>query len=143
MDQKHYKAAKEGNVSCLSEEAMNNEQGIFLQRTQHSNNNILHIAARAGRDTFVAEALRRFPLLSDQANSQGDTPLLVAARFGHFKVVKTLAVTARENEANSIEWWPELRRFGRRASWSSIRCANSLPLAGDKFGSCYSYYSSI
>ncbi|KAG5551386.1 hypothetical protein RHGRI_009713 [Rhododendron griersonianum] len=79
MDQKLYKAAKEGNVSCLSEEAMNNEHGIFfLQRTQHGNN-IVHIAARAGRDTFVAEALQRFPFLSDQVNSQGDTPLLVAA----------------------------------------------------------------
>ncbi|KAF7145559.1 hypothetical protein RHSIM_Rhsim04G0029200 [Rhododendron simsii] len=113
MDQKLYKAAKEGNVSCLSEEAMNNEHGIFfLQRTQHGNN-IVHIAARAGRDTFVAEALQRFPFLSDQVNSQGDTPLLVAARFGHLQVVKTLAdpnnelpmqddmATAEESETNS------------------------------------------
>ncbi|KAF7144550.1 hypothetical protein RHSIM_Rhsim04G0028400 [Rhododendron simsii] len=100
MDQELYKAAKEGDVSCLSEidgrnitevEAMRIQDGIFLNRTQHGNNNILHIAARAGRDTFVAEALRRFPFLSDQVNSQGDTPLLVAARFGHLQVVKTLA----------------------------------------------------
>ncbi|KAF7146803.1 hypothetical protein RHSIM_Rhsim04G0029100 [Rhododendron simsii] len=100
MDQKLYKAAKEGDVSCLSgidggnkteEEAMRIQDGKFLNRTQHGNNNILHIAARAGRDTFVAEALRRFPFLSDQVNSQGDTPLLVAARFGHLQVVKTLA----------------------------------------------------
>ncbi|XP_058211399.1 protein ACCELERATED CELL DEATH 6-like [Rhododendron vialii] len=67
------------------------QDGIFLNRTQHGNNNILHIAAKAGRDTFVAEALLRFPFLSDQVNSQGDTPLLVAARFGHLQVVKTLA----------------------------------------------------
>ncbi|KAF7112426.1 hypothetical protein RHSIM_RhsimUnG0230400 [Rhododendron simsii] len=113
MDQKLYKAAKEGNVSCLSEQVMNNEHGIFfLQRTQHSNN-IVHIAARAGRDTFVAEALQRFPFLSDQVNSQGDTPLLVAARFGHLQVVKTLAdpnnelpmqddmATAKESGTNS------------------------------------------
>ncbi|KAI8557899.1 hypothetical protein RHMOL_Rhmol04G0046700 [Rhododendron molle] len=113
MDQKLYKAAKEGNVSCLSEEAMTNEDGIFfLQRTQHGNN-IVHIAARAGRDTFVAEALHRFPFLSGQVNSQGDTPLLVAARFGHLQVVKTLAdpnnelpmqddmATAGESETNS------------------------------------------
>ncbi|KAG5551381.1 hypothetical protein RHGRI_009709 [Rhododendron griersonianum] len=100
MDQKLYKAAKEGDVRRLSgidgrniteEEAMSIEDGYFLQRTQHGNNNILHIAARAGRDTFVGEALRRFPFLSDQVNSQGDTPLLVAARFGHLQVVKTLA----------------------------------------------------
>ncbi|KAI8557905.1 hypothetical protein RHMOL_Rhmol04G0047200 [Rhododendron molle] len=100
MDQKLYKAAKEGNVSCLSvidgrntteEEAMNNHHGKFLKRTQHGNNNILHIAARAGRDTFVAKTLEHFPFLSDQVNSKGDSPVLVAARFGHLKVVKTLA----------------------------------------------------
>ncbi|KAF7139043.1 hypothetical protein RHSIM_Rhsim07G0250700 [Rhododendron simsii] len=93
--------AKKGHVTYLpglidgrsitEEEAMRIQDGIFLKRTQHGNNNILHIAARAGRDTFVAEALRRFPFLSDQVNSQGDTPLLVAARFGHLQVVKTLA----------------------------------------------------
>ncbi|KAG5551373.1 hypothetical protein RHGRI_009701 [Rhododendron griersonianum] len=79
MDPYLYKAAKEGDLSCLSEidgrniteeEAMRIQRGIFLKRTQHGNNNILHIAARAGRDTFVAEALRRFPFLSDQVNSQ-------------------------------------------------------------------------
>ncbi|KAG5551390.1 hypothetical protein RHGRI_009717 [Rhododendron griersonianum] len=95
-----YKAAKEGDVRRFSgidgrniteEKAMRIEDGMFLKRTQHGNNNILHIAARAGRDTFVAEALRRFPFLSDQVNSQDDTPLLVAARFGHLQVVKTLA----------------------------------------------------
>ncbi|KAG5551372.1 hypothetical protein RHGRI_009700 [Rhododendron griersonianum] len=100
MDQELYKAARKGNVIVLSgidgrniteEEAMRIQDGKFLNRTQHGNNNILHIAARAGRDTFVAEALRRFPFLSDQVNSQGDTPLLVAARFGHLQVVKTLA----------------------------------------------------
>ncbi|KAG5551395.1 hypothetical protein RHGRI_009722 [Rhododendron griersonianum] len=100
MDPKLYKAARTGDVRCLSgidgrniteEEAMRIQDGRLLKRTQHGNNNILHIAARAGRDTFVAEALRRFPFLSDQMNSQGDTPLLVAARFGHLQVVKTLA----------------------------------------------------
>ncbi|KAG5551399.1 hypothetical protein RHGRI_009726 [Rhododendron griersonianum] len=100
MDQKLYKAARKGDVRRLSgidgrniteEEAMRIQDGKFLNRTQHGNNNILHIAARAGRDTFVAEALRRFPFLSDQVNSQGDTPLLVAARLGHLQVVKTLA----------------------------------------------------
>ncbi|KAE9454995.1 hypothetical protein C3L33_13104, partial [Rhododendron williamsianum] len=99
MDQKLYKAARKGDVSCLSgidgrniteEEAMRIQDGLFLKRTQHSNSNILHIAARAGRDTFVAGALQRFPFLSDQVNCQGDTPLLVAARFGHLQVVKTL-----------------------------------------------------
>ncbi|KAG5551383.1 hypothetical protein RHGRI_009711 [Rhododendron griersonianum] len=92
MDPKLYKAAKEGDVSCLYARFITEEEAFTrIQRTQHGNNNILHIAARAGRDTFVAEALRRFPCLSDQVNSQGDTPLLVAARFGHLQVVKTLA----------------------------------------------------
>ncbi|XP_058211195.1 ankyrin repeat-containing protein At5g02620-like [Rhododendron vialii] len=101
MDQKLYKAAKEGDLIYLpilidgrnitEEKAMRIQRGKFLKRTQHGNNNILHIAARAGRDTFVAEALRCFPFLSDQVNSQGDTPLIVAARFGHLQVVKTLA----------------------------------------------------
>ncbi|KAF7145947.1 hypothetical protein RHSIM_Rhsim04G0028100 [Rhododendron simsii] len=76
-----YEAATKGNVSCLSgidrtnitqEEAMRIQDGIFLKRTQHGGNNILHIAARAGRDNFVAEALRRFPFLSNQVNSQDD-----------------------------------------------------------------------
>ncbi|KAF7112425.1 hypothetical protein RHSIM_RhsimUnG0230500 [Rhododendron simsii] len=101
MDPDLYKAAKKGHVTYLpglidgrsitEEEAMRIQDGIFLKRTQHGNNNILHIAARAGRDTFVAVALQGFPFLSVQVNSQGDTPLLVAARFGHLHVVKTLA----------------------------------------------------
>ncbi|XP_058211193.1 ankyrin repeat-containing protein At5g02620-like [Rhododendron vialii] len=118
MDQKLYKAAKEGYVHRLSgidgrsiteEEAMRIQDGKFLKRTQHGNNNILHIAAGAGRNTFVAEALRRFPFLSDQVNSQGDTPLLVAARFGHLQVVKTLAEPNNElpmqdhNTATAVE----------------------------------------
>ncbi|XP_058211400.1 probable E3 ubiquitin-protein ligase XBOS36 [Rhododendron vialii] len=118
MDQKLYKAAKEGDVRRLSgidgrsiteEEAMLIQDGKFLKRTQHGNNNILHIAAGAGRNTFVAEALRRFPFLSDQVNSQGDTPLLVAARFGHLQVVKTLAEPNNElpmqdhNTATAVE----------------------------------------
>ncbi|KAI8557904.1 hypothetical protein RHMOL_Rhmol04G0047100 [Rhododendron molle] len=100
MDPKLYEAARKGDERRLSvidgrniteEEAMRIQDGIFLNRTQHGNSNILHIAARAGRDTFVAGALRCFPFLSDQVNSQGDTPLLVAARFGHLEVVKRLA----------------------------------------------------
>ncbi|KAI8557898.1 hypothetical protein RHMOL_Rhmol04G0046600 [Rhododendron molle] len=119
MNPELYKAAKEGDVMFLSEridgrsiteeEAMHiRGYGHFIKRTNHGNNNILHIAARAGRDTFVAEALRCFPFLSDQVNSQGDTPLLVAARFGHLQVVKTLAepnneLPMQDNTATAVE----------------------------------------
>ncbi|KAG5551374.1 hypothetical protein RHGRI_009702 [Rhododendron griersonianum] len=91
--------------------------------------NILHIAARAGCDTFVAEALWRFTFLSDLVNSQGDTPLLVAARFGHLQVLKTLAepnnelpmqddetTTAVESGTNSRSG-TNSKRCGRKATY--------------------------
>ncbi|KAI8557894.1 hypothetical protein RHMOL_Rhmol04G0046300 [Rhododendron molle] len=117
MDPKLYKAAKEGDVMYLAArivrmkrtEEEDLEAGILrvnrteeddnrygrseeylLDRTQHGNNNILHIAARSGRDLFVAVALQFVPVLSNQVNSQGDTPLLAAARFGRLKVVETI-----------------------------------------------------
>ncbi|KAF7146744.1 hypothetical protein RHSIM_Rhsim04G0034200 [Rhododendron simsii] len=124
MDPKLYKAARKGDVSYLPkivgrnitvEDAMRIPgYGRFLTRTQHGNNNILHIAARAGRDTFITEALWRFPFLSVQVNSQGDTPLLVAARFGHLQVVETLAdpnneLPMQDDIATTVESGQNLR----------------------------------
>ncbi|KAI8557906.1 hypothetical protein RHMOL_Rhmol04G0047300 [Rhododendron molle] len=106
MDPELYKAAKEGDVMYLAarihgrniteEEAMRIQDGIFLKRTQHGNNNILHIAARAGRDTFVVEALRRFPFLSD----------LVAGAFWGFRCILSDLVNSQ-----SVFVAQALRRF--------------------------------
>ncbi|XP_041025895.1 protein ACCELERATED CELL DEATH 6-like [Juglans microcarpa x Juglans regia] len=102
MDPKIYKAAAKGNLEVLERESRDPLDG-FLTFNQ---NTILHICissilveeefrAAGGTDPasaakFVKDVLGKCPSLLLKANAEDDTPLHVAARYGHASIVKVL-----------------------------------------------------
>ncbi|KAJ0101917.1 hypothetical protein Patl1_04352 [Pistacia atlantica] len=89
MDCMLYKAAREGNVELLKQFIQSDNPNNLLLHTNQENN-IIHIAAKLGHESFIHEALKTSPFLACHKNSKGDTPLHVAARAGHIVVVKLL-----------------------------------------------------
>ncbi|XP_021857895.1 ankyrin repeat-containing protein At5g02620-like [Spinacia oleracea] len=72
----------------------------FLTVTLEERNTILHVAARTGHNlSFIAEALKRFPILISQTNSKGETALHVSARQGNKEITKLLVTFYRDAEA--------------------------------------------
>ncbi|KAJ0101261.1 hypothetical protein Patl1_04331 [Pistacia atlantica] len=88
MDCMLYKAAREGNVEFLKQFINNNHNSLLLHTNQE--NNIIHVAAKLGHESFIHEALQTSTFLASHKNSEGDTPLHVATRVGHIAVVKLL-----------------------------------------------------
>ncbi|XP_041005538.1 ankyrin repeat-containing protein At5g02620-like [Juglans microcarpa x Juglans regia] len=102
MDPKIYKAAAQGKLEALVHDNSNPLDG-FLTVNQ---NTILHICissilveekypATGGTDQasaskFVKVVLDKCPSLLLKANADNDTPLHVAARYGHASIVKVL-----------------------------------------------------
>ncbi|XP_041025489.1 uncharacterized protein LOC121265863 [Juglans microcarpa x Juglans regia] len=103
MDPKIYKAAAKGNLQDVLEHGSRDQLDKFLTVNK---NTILHICilsilveekfpATGGTDPvsaarFVEDVLNRCPSLLLKANAKGDTPLHVAARYGHASIVKVL-----------------------------------------------------
>ncbi|KAF5464581.1 hypothetical protein F2P56_014651 [Juglans regia] len=102
MDPKIYNAAAQGNLEALEHDISDPLDG-FLTVNQST---ILHICilsilveekfpATGGTDPvsaarFVEDVLNRCPSLLLKANAEGDTPLHVAARYGHASIVEVL-----------------------------------------------------
>ncbi|KAJ8443757.1 hypothetical protein Cgig2_029662 [Carnegiea gigantea] len=96
MDDNLYKAAvtmdmgifnsvrgKVGNVECGS--SINSKLAYLLARTPDGSN-IIHIVLRQGEENganFIKEALDRYPSFLVQADSNGDTPLHLAAKLAN------------------------------------------------------------
>ncbi|XP_057950293.1 uncharacterized protein LOC131145174 isoform X2 [Malania oleifera] len=99
MAREPYKAAKEGKVEFLSEKGGGGGDGYFLSETPMGNN-ILHIATEMRQESFVKKAVELCPKLLSRPNSEGDTPLHVAARSGSLKVVQLL-VESYKNRASA------------------------------------------
>ncbi|XP_041025784.1 protein ACCELERATED CELL DEATH 6-like, partial [Juglans microcarpa x Juglans regia] len=103
MDPKIYKAAAKGNLQEVLEHDNSNPLDGFLTFNQ---NTILHICissilveeefpAAGGTDPasaakFVKDVLGKCPSLLLKANADDDTPLHLAARYGHASIVKVL-----------------------------------------------------
>lgn len=69
-----------------------NNRGYLLQKTEETNNSVLHLAARFGHVELVAYIIKRLPDLVyvGHVNVKGETPLHEACRQGNANVVKLL-----------------------------------------------------
>lgn len=86
MDPRLYGCAKSGDVHFLKHLLVENPS-ILLKLTPRENT-ALHIAVQFGHINVVAEIYSHCGLLLTWPNSDGDTPLHVAARTGNFSVVE-------------------------------------------------------
>ena len=90
-----YKAAEEGNIVPFE-----NCQTRLDQLLTPDKNTILHVYLRnqssePGFTDFVDKILEMCPPLLFEANKKGETPLHLAARYGHSNVVKVLIDRAK------------------------------------------------
>ncbi|XAR49032.1 hypothetical protein NMG60_11032054 [Bertholletia excelsa] len=101
MNPELYKAVIEGNPSFLSD---NNDQfGILVQVTPNKNT-ALHVAAQFHDEPeFAKKILMVEPSLLALVNSKGETALLIAARHGHSKTVKSLLTFSKTLEGEDPE----------------------------------------
>lgn len=101
MDDNLETAAKEGDVAYLNRfhvknrETENGEttlESSFLGQTPEGDN-ILHLAAKRNRYSFIEKALQEIPavvLLICRSNSRGENPLHIAAQLGHLDIMQVL-----------------------------------------------------
>ncbi|GAY42375.1 hypothetical protein CUMW_066370 [Citrus unshiu] len=104
MDPNLFKAAAAGKSELFKDMAGEVIESLLTAKTE---NTILHIniisRERENVSTkFVEEILEKCPSLLLQVNAKGDTPLHVAAKFGHSDIVRVLVERAKlpqhENE---------------------------------------------
>ncbi|XP_042517054.1 protein ACCELERATED CELL DEATH 6-like [Macadamia integrifolia] len=85
MDPKLYEAARKGDTNLLRQIPDLDQQAMRLTL-----NTALHIAVRYGQYNFVQELSSKYPSLLTQANSEGDTPLHIAAWTGNEVIARLL-----------------------------------------------------
>ncbi|XXG48807.1 hypothetical protein AAC387_Pa02g3153 [Persea americana] len=96
MDARLHKAAREGNMELLTsilEE--NNPPDLTLSLTPQKNT-ALHIAVAFSHEQIVWEMIDLEPSLISQPNSNGDTPLHIAAKAGNLSITKLLTTPLEE-----------------------------------------------
>nr|XP_048334869.1 ankyrin repeat-containing protein At5g02620-like [Ziziphus jujuba var. spinosa] len=103
MDVVFYNAAVKGEIDVVEEQADN-----LARLLTPRNNTILHInilARPKEMDSieFLRGVLDKCPPLLFHANDKGETPLHIAARFGHHQVVKVLLEHAKSPRNIELE----------------------------------------
>ncbi|KAG6391888.1 hypothetical protein SASPL_149652 [Salvia splendens] len=102
-----------------------------------SGNNILHIAARSGRYNVFRFVLKNPNLnsLINMKNNSGDTPLHIATRNDHAKIVSTLtwdqrvetkAVNNKDMTALDVAYEERIHNpsFAKRLTWAALKSAS-------------------
>ncbi|KAL9458261.1 hypothetical protein AB3S75_007180 [Citrus x aurantiifolia] len=122
MDPHFFKAAAAGNSEPFKDMAREVIESLLTAKTK---NTILHIniisQERENLSTkFVEEILEKCPSLLLQVNAKGETPLHVAAKFGHSDIVRFLVERAKlpQHENEELE-------SGVGAARQMIRMANN------------------
>ncbi|KAJ8645321.1 hypothetical protein MRB53_007069 [Persea americana] len=95
MDVQLHKAAREGDINLLTR-FLENSQPDLTRNVTPQNNTALHIAVAFGHQQIVREMIDREPSLISQPNSNGDTPLHIAARADNLTLTKFLTPTLEE-----------------------------------------------
>lgn len=86
MESFEFMAAINGDTSIFTKYE---EDHIFLA-TPDLNNSIVHLAVRHKKCLFIEAAINRFPVLLQQKNKKGNTPLHEAAELGDEETVNLL-----------------------------------------------------
>ncbi|XP_043713184.1 protein ACCELERATED CELL DEATH 6-like [Telopea speciosissima] len=91
MDPRLYRSAVEGDIFLLRKVVIQAEQpDLLLYNITTQKNNVLHIAVRSSRKEFIKHVIRICPSLLAQPNSNGDTPLHIAAKEGLLEMLDLL-----------------------------------------------------
>ncbi|GMY20749.1 ankyrin repeat-containing protein NPR4-like, partial [Fagus crenata] len=126
MDPKLYKAAMTGDLHFL--ESLNEDDNSnFLCQVTPKKNTVLHVAAEFNQSEFVQAVTLWCPLLFHEANSNGDTPLHVAARVGYSEIVHIFISQAQtlhvDVESGQVERHKELLRKVNEDKETALHCA--------------------
>lgn len=138
MDDKLYQAARDGNVRFFDEVANCNaeldvESGLqkydeaYFCRKTPDGSNIIHIALRHGNPQaadFINRALKLFPLLILEADSNGDTILHLAAKWKSHTSVELLANSWQD----VYKVWKERNKGVYIAPWEVKNYKGNFPI---------------
>ncbi|XP_018825084.1 ankyrin repeat-containing protein At5g02620-like [Juglans regia] len=104
MDRNLYNAAAKGNITNFKDHSFERPLEALLTPNK---NTVLHISITAlenriesTENNFVRDILNMCPSLLCQVNVKDETPLHVAARYGHANIVKVLIDCARDHPHN-------------------------------------------
>ncbi|KAG6391889.1 hypothetical protein SASPL_149653 [Salvia splendens] len=136
-------AALEGHVDVIHTLLLYPPEAEEL--LDNSGQNILHIAARSGKYNVFRFILKNPNLnsLINMKNKSGDTPLHIATRNDHAKIVSTLTWDQRvdikavnNNEMTALDVAYEKRidnpSFAKRLTWAALKSA-SVPQNSDSY----------
>uniref|UniRef100_A0A2N9HBJ1 Uncharacterized protein n=1 Tax=Fagus sylvatica TaxID=28930 RepID=A0A2N9HBJ1_FAGSY len=129
MDPKLFKAAMTGDLHFL--ESLNEDDNSnFLCQVTPKKNTVLHVAAEFHQSEFVQAVTHRCPLLFQSGNSNGDTPLHVAAKVGCCEIVgyfishaQTLQVDVESGHVDESHKKKELLRIVNVDKDTALHCA--------------------
>ncbi|KAL9410753.1 hypothetical protein AB3S75_044516 [Citrus x aurantiifolia] len=110
MNSDLYEAAAKGEIEPFNQLAIDRQLGSLVT---HKKNTILHVniiasytqnkEAESVSTKFVEKILKKCPSLLLQVNAKGDSPLHVAARYGHAAVVGALIEFAKKQPGQELE----------------------------------------
>nr|XP_029143952.1 protein ACCELERATED CELL DEATH 6-like [Arachis hypogaea] len=109
-----YHQARGGAATTLTQESYYYSFNILREFKTPTRNTVLHVAALYGNDEKAYCVARQEPDLVVFFNENQDTPLHVAARAGHFSIIKTLLDAYWVNSNNNVAHLLQLLKMKNR-----------------------------